>query len=84
VTLDGVALTVADVSLVVGTAPRVIGIIAMVIGMVPRVVETFGRVMEMAGFSLAARRWQTLFGRQKHANTLQIQAICGITLDFML
>jgi hypothetical protein len=40
--------------------------------------------MEMAGFSLAARRWQTLFGRQKHANTLQIQAICGITLDFML
>jgi hypothetical protein len=42
------------------------------------------RVMEMAGFSLAARRWQTLFAHQKHANTLQIQVIRGITLDFML
>jgi hypothetical protein len=46
--------------------------------------ETIGRVMEMAEFSLAARRWQTLCAHQKRANTLQIQAIRGTTLDFML
>jgi hypothetical protein len=68
-TLDGVSLTVSDVSLVVGTVPRVLG-------MAPR-------VMEMAGFSLVGRRWQALFARRKRANTLQIQALCGITLDFI-
>jgi hypothetical protein len=51
--------------------------------MVPRVMETIGRVMEMAGFSLAGRLRQTLFARRKRANTLQIQAIRGITLDFI-
>jgi hypothetical protein len=70
-------MVVEIISMVVATAPRVLG-------MVPRVVETFGRVMEMAGFSLAARRWQTLSAHQKRANTLQIQVIRGITLDFML
>jgi len=39
--------------------------------------------MEMAGFSLAARRRQTLFARQKGANTLQIQAIGETTLKII-
>jgi hypothetical protein len=77
-------MVVEIISMVVATAPRVLGIIPRVVEMVPRVMETIGRVMEMAGFSLAARRWQTLSAHQKRANTLQIQVIRGITLDFML
>jgi hypothetical protein len=69
--------------MVVATAPRVLGIVPRVVEMVPRVMETIGRVMEMAGFSLAGRLRQTLFARRKRANTLQIQAIRGITLDFI-